>query len=193
MKKNILAALLFSTVFTFSCTQRNPELKNAVDVKDRSEQKIVTGGKPSDDLRANAIPEGDIMARAKWSLGRVKEELKNSSVTVQNLGEINVLLDDNLTMVIQNVVNGEVYERRVNLANLNSDSKSMKIIADRGDNIHPGIQFSVLEGKAGVEHFKDGKLIKTERHLEFLLAERRQVQLVASAMFQAIKVSQGEL
>ena len=56
------------------CSSGNPELENAQAIKDRSEQKTVTG-KPAEDLKANAIEETDVKGRVEWSLGRVQEEL----------------------------------------------------------------------------------------------------------------------
>ncbi len=180
---------LVCILFLFACGQTNPELKNAEEIKDRSEQKVVTGGKPSENLRANAIEEGDLESRIKWSLGRVQEELRKSTDMVDSYGEISVLLDENHQMVIRNKKGLTTEERRVSLANLNTDVKTIKIIAD-GDGVpNPGFKMSVIEGRAGIDYFVNGTKKETLNELEILLGERRQVQLVISALTQAIRTA----
>lgn len=95
MKKIAFLSCLGLMVMLLACNSKNPELENAEQVKDRSEQKVVTGGNPSDDLKANAIQEGDIAGRVKWSLGRIQEELRNSTGAIESLGEVSVLVDAN--------------------------------------------------------------------------------------------------
>ena len=193
MKKyTIYFSIAAVSIFT-ACQSGNPELENATTIKDRSEQQVVTGGKPSDDLKANAISEGDIAGQVKWSLGRVQEELRNSKGSVVGLGEVTVLVDDNFQMVIKNEFEGDVYEKRVGLSNLDIDVKKLQIVRDNGDDIpNPGFKIPVLEGKPGVEIYKNGSKQETVKELEILLGERRQVQLVVSALTQAVKAIGNE-
>jgi len=193
--KNLLVILVsLSTLFFQSCGESNPDPQNPVEIKSRTDQKVTTGGRPRDDFAANSVPVDDAVGRAKWSLGRVQEELTASAGQVKGLGKSTVLLDDNMLMVIKNEVDGDVYEKRVNLANLDADVKHMKFIVDNDpDRPNPGVQIPVLEGKAPVEIFKNGSKKDSKKYLEILLGERGQVQLVVSAMAHAIKVSQGDL
>lgn len=189
MKNLLIISITSCSLFLFSCGQSNPELKNAQEVKDRSEQKVVTGGTASDDLKANAINEGDLESRIKWSLGRVQEEMRKASEKVDAYGEISVLLDDNHQMVIRNKKGLTTEERRVSLANLNTDIKTITIIAD-GDGVpNPGFKMAILPGKAGIDYFVNGTKKETLQELEIFLGERRQVQLVISALTQAIKTA----
>ena len=186
-----LSLILFIALFT-SCNSGNPELKNAEEIKDRSEQQKVTGDKPVETLRANAISEGDIEGQIKWSLGRLQEELRASVGKVKELGEVSVLLDDNLQMVIRNKFDGNVYEKRVGVANLNTDMSKLQIIVDNGNVLNPGFKMPVLDGKPGVEIFVNGEKKETVKELEIFLGERRQVQLVISALTQAAQTAQGK-
>ena len=164
-------------------------MKNAQEIKDRSDQKVATGGTPSDDLKANAIDEGDLEGRITWSLGRVQEELRRSADKVDSYGEISVLLDENHQMVIRNKKALKTEERRVNLSNLNPDVKTIQIIADGNGVPNPGFKMAVIEGKAGIDYFVNGTKKESLNELEILLGERRQVQLVISALTQAIRTS----
>ncbi|HFA49047.1 MAG TPA: hypothetical protein ENJ95_08525 [Bacteroidetes bacterium] len=189
--KNVIFALLLTGLF--ACNGSGPELKNAEKMVDRSEQKIVTGGTASNDLRANAIREDDVQGRIKWSLGLLQEELRKSAGKVAELGEVDVLLDENLTLVIRNKVGKDVLEERIGLANLNPDPKSFEIVVDNKKNPHPGIKLAVLSGKPGVGIYKNGSKQNDAQQLELFFAERDQVSRVASAMVQAINVAQGKL
>lgn len=192
MKNLLIITIAFCALFLFGCGESNPELKNAQEVKDRSEQKVVTGGTASEDLKANAIDENDLDSRIKWSLGRVQEELRAAADHVDSYGEITVLLDDNHQMVIRNKKGLTTEERRVNLSNLNTDIKTMTIIRDGDAGPNPGFKMSVIPGKPGVDYFVNGTKKETLQELEILLGERRQVQLVISALTQAIKTANGE-
>ena len=192
MKKFITITFAVLTVFFQSCNSGNPELQNAEQIKGRSEQEVVTG-QPLQDLKANAINEADTESLIKWSLGRVQEELMKSKDKVASFDEVDVLLDENLQMVIRKKKGLTVYEERVKLENLNPDVKTMKIITDYGKNPNPGFKLAVIEGKTGVEYYENGKKKETKKELEFLLGERRQVQLVISAMTTAIKTAQGNM
>lgn len=183
-----LAVLMLFSCFV-ACNSGNPDLENAEAVKDRSEQQIVTGDKPSQNLKANSIPENDLQGQVKWALGRVQEELRKSSANVSTLGDVTVLVDDNFQMVIQNKVDGNVHEQRVGLANLDTDMKKIEIIVDKGEVANPGFRMPVIEGKAGVERYLNGEMKETVPSLELILGERRQVQLVISALTQAINTS----
>ena len=108
------------------------------------------------------------------------------------MGDISVLVDDNYQMVIRNKNDGNVYEQRVSLANLDTNMKNMQIIVDRGDVPHPGFRMPVLKGKPGVEIYENGQKKETKQELEILLSERRQVQLVISALTQAVRSVRGE-
>lgn len=189
MKNLLIVTIAFCTLFLFACGQSNPELENAQEVKDRSEQKVVTGGTPSEDLKANAIDENDLESRIKWSLGRVQEEMRAAADRVDSYGEISVLLDDNHQMVIRNKKGLTTEERRVNLSNLNTDIKTMTIIRDGDGGPNPGFKMSVIPGKPGVDYFVNGSKKETLQELEILLGERRQVQLVISALTQAIRTA----
>ena len=186
MKKIAQLSMVFSAILFTACNSGNPELKNAEEIKDRSEQQIITAGeKPVEALKANAISEGDIAGQIKWSLGRVQEELKASVGKVDGLGEITVLLDENLQMVIRNKHNGTVYEKRVKLANLETDVSKFQIVVDNDTNPNPGFKIPVVAGRPGVEIYVNGEKKETLKELEILLGERRQVQLVISALTQA--------
>ncbi len=194
MKNFMILCFAFSVLMIQSCAESNPDPQNAVEIKGRSDQEAKNGEKPTDNLKANAIAEGDAVGRAKWSLGRVQEELNASAGKVDGLGKVSILLDDNMLMIIRNEVDGNTYEKRVNLANLSSDAKRMEFVVDGVEGAHnPGVKIPILEGKAPVGIFKNGSETSTEKYLELLLGERRQVQLVVSAMTHAIKVSQGDL
>lgn len=90
-------------------------------------------------------------------------------------------------MVIRNKKDGDVYEKRVGLQNLDTDMSKIQIVVDNNENPHPGFRMPVLKDKPGVEIYKNGKRIETLPELEILVGERRQVQLVISALTQAVK------
>lgn len=175
-----------------SCGSENPELKNATTVKDRSEQQILTGDKPSENLKANAIEEGDAAGKIRWSLGRVQEEMRNSIGTISGLESVDVLLDDNFQMVIRTKENGDSYEKRVGIANIDIDMKKIQILRDGDEYPNPGFRMPILEEKPGVEIYRNGVKSETKRELEIVLGERRQVQLVVSALTHAVKSARGE-
>ncbi len=194
MKKLMIVCFALAVLMVQSCAESNPDPQNAVEIKSRTEQEVKTGEKPTDVIRANAIAEGDAVGRAKWSLGRVQEELNASAGKVDGLGKVSVLLDDNMLLIIRNEYDGDTFEKRVNLANLIADPKQMEFVVDGKDGAHhPGVRIPTIEGKAPVEIFKNGSKKGSEDQLEILLGERRQVQLVVSAMTHAIKVAQGDL
>lgn len=192
MMKNTLYPMLILLAGLFFSCQNSTDLKNAEEIKDRSEQKIVTGGDAVEDLRANAIKESDIAGQIKWSLGLLQEALRESSGQVNGLGEISVLLDENYQMAIKNKFDGDDFEKRVNLANLDADAKNIEIISDSHGHPNPGLRIKVLPGKPGVEIFKNGSKNKTEDFLEIILAERKMVHKVLSAVTNAIKAAQGQ-
>ena len=175
-----------------SCGPSNPDLENATVVKDRSEQQIVTGDKPSDNLKANAIDDGDTAGKIRWSLGRIQEEMRNSIGAIAGLESVDVLLDDNFQMVLRTKENGDTYERRVGIANIDIDMKNIQIIRDGDEYPNPGFRMPILADKAGVEIYKNGSKTETKRELEIILGERRQVQLVVSALTHAVRSARGE-
>ncbi len=194
MKNLIIASLALVMVLSISCGESNPPPENAIEIQSRTDQQVETGGKPRDQLNANSVPEGDVVGRAKWSLGRVQEELNISSGKVKDLGKVSVFLDDNMMLIIRNEFDGDVFEKRVLLESLISDAKKMEFVVDKdADSPNPGVRIPVMDGKAPVELFKNGRKTGSEKKLELLFGERRQVQLVVSAMSHAIKVSQGDL
>ncbi|HHM21032.1 MAG TPA: hypothetical protein ENJ20_03315 [Bacteroidetes bacterium] len=193
MKKTFIYSLSILIACLSACDRGNPDPQNATAIKDRSEQQVVTGGSPSDDLKANAIDMGDTRKMVEWSLGRVQEELRKSAKEIDDLGEVTVLVDDHFQMIIRNKNNGEVTEQRVLLANLDTDMKKMKIIVNYGDVPFPGFRMPVVEGKPGVEIYKNGKKVETKKTLDLTLAERKQVQLVISALTQAIRAVRGDM
>ncbi len=192
MKKTLFIAAVNLAILFCACGG-NPDLKNPEEVKNRSEQQVVTGGTASEDLKANAIDVNDTEKLIKWSLGRVQEELKKSEGTIEELGEVSVLLDENMQMVIRNNKDGNVYEKRVKLSSLNTDINSFQIVVDNDTNPYPGFKMPVVDGQPGVDHYENGKKKETKKDLEIFLAERRQVQLVISAMIQAAQTAKGEL
>ena len=193
MKKTLFIAIVNLAILFCACGG-NPDLKNPKEVKDRSEQQqVVTGGTPTENLKANAIDVGDTEKLIKWSLGRVQEELKKSQGAIDELGEVSVLLDENFQMVIRNAKDGNVYEKRVKLTSLDHDVKALQIVADNSTNSHPGFTMAVMEGEPGVDYYENGNKTETKKELEIYLKERRQVQLVVSAMVQAVQTAKGEI
>jgi hypothetical protein len=191
MKNTLYPLMILLATFFVACQPSNQNMENAEAVQDRSAQEVVTGGKPSENLRANAIKAGDFAKQAEWSLGLIQEQLKKSAGKVNGLGEVSILLDDNFQMAIRNNYNGEMIEKRVSLANLDTDIKNIEIISDSHGHPNPGLKFKVLDGKPGVEVYKDGSKTETLKELELIFAERKMVHKAISAMTNAVNASRG--
>lgn len=155
---------------------------------------VPANGTPLEQIKAVALEEGDIIGRTKQSFIALQEEYKKASGKVPGIGEVNVFVDDNFTLMIENKADGHVYQTKVNLKDLESEQGGLSLIPDDGQKIKfPGLKLNTKGGKAAVEHLKDGKLVKTESFLEIYLADRPSIEKVTPAILQGINIANDKM
>lgn len=186
--KSIFSALTVALLLT-ACG--GTEMENAEAVGAREDQLAKTDD-PVADLEANAVKFDDLLGLAKRSLGTVQSVYNDQQGAVHTLGEVTVLLDDNFILSIQNKIDGDILEQRVNLKNLNSELESFDWIVDNGENPYPGVRVPTLDEKSSVEILEDGSLQGTESYLEIILSERKAVQKCLSGLINAIRAARDE-
>lgn len=189
MLQKFLIALIFPTFFLSACG--GGSLENAENVETREEQ-TVEGATPSENLKANAIKEGDLHGQAVYSLGLLQSAYNESQGQVVGQGKVTVKLTEDFMLAIVNEFDGDTFEQQVNLASLNSDLKSFEWIVDKGDNPNPGVKIPVLAGQDGVKNLKNGSVSSTEDFLVIKLSDRKTIQKVVSGLLNAIRASRGE-
>lgn len=191
MVKNSIFLLAF-TLLLFSCKRENPEVVNATPVGEKTLIKV-ENGKKSEELKANSVPEADVKAVAKKSLQTLQNAYNAAADKVPGIGKVTVLLDDNLTLIIDNKSGLSTTSTQVNLKSIDTDFNKVEIIPNRGENEFPGFRIKTLPGQPKVAIYKNGSKDKEMDYLEMYFAERKDVQHCLSALTLAAQAVQSNL
>lgn len=186
-KKFIVAAA--TAIVISACGNEVPEVKNPVPVGDQTEVGTESAT-PVENLKTKAVDQNDFHGQAKSSLAFLQEELNKATGKVPGIGKTTVLLDDNLTMIVRNELDGKIEETKANLKSLNADPKSLEVFPEGVKGEYPGFRMFVQKGKPQVEVTVNGKTNRQD-YLEFFLAERSSVERVLSGLMQAVRSAQG--
>lgn len=186
-RKFIIAAA--TAILISACGSEVPEVKNPVPVGDQTEVGTESAT-PVDNLKTKAVDQNDFHGQAKSSLAFLQEELNKATGKVPGIGKITVLLDDNLTMIVRNELDGKIEETKANLKSLNADPKSLEVFPEGVKGEYPGFRMFIQKGKPEVEVTVNGKT-KSQDYLEFFLSERSSVERVLSGLMQAVRSAQG--
>lgn len=186
----LLPLVMFSMLF-FACGNDNPPDGNYRPVPENSRNPV--SADPMENLRAKAIPEDDIYARVSQSLVPLQEEYSKANGKVPGIGKVTVFVDEHMTLLIKNELNNDVYETKVNLKNLQSDGKGMRLVPDLSPGDFPGLRIFTIDNKPVVETYKNGKLISTDDFWEIFLPTRENIERITPVMVQTIRIAQGKI
>ncbi|MBK9016907.1 MAG: hypothetical protein IPM82_24180 [Saprospiraceae bacterium] len=180
------------TCLLFSCKRDNPDVMNAQPVGDKDWVKTESG-KKSDELKANSAKEGDIKGIAAKSLQTLQTAYKAASGKVPGVGDVTVLLDDNLNLIIENKSGLSTTTTQVNLKSIDTDFSHVEILSDAQGHEFPGFRIKVLPGKPKVSVSDGGAKGKEMDYLEVILSTRPDVEHSLSAITLAAQVAQNTL
>ena len=144
---------------------------------------------PLEKLKANALEETDYIGRVRNSFAVVQQELTKAEGKIPSLGKVSVFVDDNFVLLIKNEKDGDVFETKVNLKDLDPNDGGMMLIPDMKSGEFPGIKMFVQQGKPGVQYLKNGKLEREDNKLEIYLPTRPDIEKIAPALSQALLVT----
>ncbi|MCF8244463.1 MAG: hypothetical protein K9J37_07090 [Saprospiraceae bacterium] len=190
MMKKLIFPLAFAALF-FAC--KNDSKDSSFQQVEANSPAIPADGSPADQLRAVAMEETNYLQRVRQSFVPLQEEYRNANGKVPGIGEVNIFVDDNYTLLIENKFKGSTYQTKVNLKNLNNAQGGMALVPDNAPGEFPGLKVYVKDGKPGVELSKDGKVVREERQLEIFLADRPGIERVTPAILQALNIANGNL
>ena len=168
--------------------------ENGLEKVDANAAAVPANASPTEQIKAMALEEGDIIGRTKQSFIPLQEEYRKASGKVPGVGEVNVFVDDQFTFMIENKANGHVYQTKVNLKDLESEQGGLSLIPDDGQTIKfPGLKLNTKGGKKAVQHLTDGKVVKEESYLEIFLADRPGIERVTPAILQGINIANDKM
>lgn len=186
--------MVFTLAIAIGLIACKNESKDSFQNVEANAAEVPANASPMEQIKAVALEEGDIIGRTKQSFIALQEEYKKASGKVPGIGEVNVFVDDNFTLMIENKADGHVYQTKVNLKDLESEQGGLSLIPDDGQKIKfPGLKLNTKGGKAAVEHLKDGKQVKTENFLEIYLADRPSIEKVTPAILQGINIANDKM
>ncbi len=191
MLRNSILLLAFACML-FSCKRDNPDVENATPVGDKV-WKETESGKKMDELRANATQESDIKGLATSSLQTLQQAYKAAAGKVPGVGDVTVLVDDNLYLLIENKSGSNTTTTQVNLKSIDTDFSHIEILSDGQGHEFPGFRVKVLPGQPKVAVLKNGSKDKELDYLEIILVGRPDVQHSISAITFAAQAAQGTL
>lgn len=148
---------------------------------------------PLEKLKARALEETDYIGRVRNSFIPIQDELTKAEGKIPSIGKVTVFVDDHFVLLIKNEKGKDVYETKVDLHNLNPADGGMMLIPDLKPGDFPGIKILALDGKPGVQFFKNGKLEKEERFLEIYLPQRHNIERIAPALSQALLITHRKI
>ncbi len=186
----LFTALIITLLAFYGCgSEPSPSTENATPVPEADGQ--FSGS--LEELKANALDEGDIFGRVNHSLGVMQKEFQISRNLNPALGKVTVFVDEKFTILIRRELDGKVTDTKVNLKNLNPENGGMRLIPDQNADELPGFAVAVIDGLEGVEIIEDNKTVsKNERELKIYMASRENVQNVIPAFVQALHVVHGK-
>lgn len=191
MKSLKALAFFVFAMFFFACGNDNPPDGNYAQVSETDQSS--TAADPMADIRSKAIPEEDIYQRVSRSLVPLQEEYRKANGKVTGVGKVTIFVDEHLTMLIKNEVGNDVFETKVNLKNLQSEGKGMRLVPDLSPGEFPGLRIFTVDNKPLVETYKNGELISTDDYLEIFLPARENIERITPVMVQTIKIAHGDI
>ncbi len=185
--------LMFSlaVALLFACSS-DPKDTNFQQVEANSPD-VPPNASPSEQLKAVALEESDYLQRIQQSFVPLQEEYRKANGKVPGIGEVNIFVDENYTLLIENKFKGSTFQTKVNLKNLNNAQGGMMLIPDKTPGEFPGLKVFVKDGKTGVEIIKDGKLLREDKQLEIYLTDRPGIERITPAILQALNIANGNL
>ncbi|MBK9014852.1 MAG: hypothetical protein IPM82_12665 [Saprospiraceae bacterium] len=189
----MMKKLMFSlAVAMFFACNSDPKDSNFQQVEANSPD-VPANASPSEQLKAVALEESNYLERVRQSFVPLQEEYRKANGKVPGIGEVNIFVDENYTLLIENKFKGSTYQTKVNLKNLNNAQGGMMLIPDKEPGEFPGLKVFVKDGKTGVEIIKDGKLVREDKQLEIYLADRPGIERITPAILQALNIANGKL
>ncbi len=190
MSKKLLGlAVVFSLFFACKNDSKDANLEHV----EANAPIVPTGASPTEQLQAIALEEGDYLQRIKQSFLPLQEEYRKANGKVPGIGEVNIFVDKNYTLLIENKYKGSIYKTMVNLKNLNNAQGGMSLVPDNAPGEFPGLKVFVKDGKPGVEVWKDDLLQRELRQLEIYLADRPGIERVTPAILQGLNIANGTI
>ncbi len=193
MTKKIILPLVLLAILMTACTQDKPSESTTAPNEQNNASISDQTMTPVEQLRSVALDEGDYVGRVRNSFISLQDEYNKAQEKFPELGKSTVFVDDRFVLLIKNEKDGEVLETKVDLHNLNPEDGGMMLVPDQHLDEFPGIKVFALDGKPGVQHFKNGKLESEERFLEIYLPERSNIERIAPALSQALMIAHGKI
>ncbi len=187
---NIKLILLLTMVIFMAC-QNDPQPNDTAVASSVPQADQQTTSDKFAEMQANAFDEDDIFGRVNHSLGLVQKQLTISNTLDTPKGKQTIFVDERFTIIVRSEVDGNVYDAKVNLKNLNQQNGGMRLLPDREPGDLPGFAISVIDGKPGVELSKNGEKISEERELKIYMADRSLIEQSLPAFLQALNVVHG--
>lgn len=190
LKNSFQLAVL--TLLIYACNHDNPEVVNANPVGEKQVIEVESG-KQSDQLQANAVLEGDIKGIATKALQSLQMVYKNASGKVTDVGDVTVMVDDNLNLIIENKSGSTTTSKLVNLRSIDTEMSHVEIIPDKEGNKFPGFKIKTKPGSSKVDILNNGTKEKELDYLEIYLAERKDVHKALTSIMFAAQAAQQSL
>lgn len=190
MTRKLIGFALISSLF-FACQSDTKD--SNVEHVEANAPNVPAGATPAEQLQASALEESDYLERIKQSFIPLQQEYRKATGKVPGIGDVNIFVDQNYTLIIDNKFKGSDYQTKVNLKNLNNAQGGMSLIPDNAPGEFPGLKVFVKDGKPGVEIWKDNALQRELRQLEIYLADRPGIERVTPAILQALNIANGNL
>jgi hypothetical protein len=182
--RNILALLVIA--FLISCTNNQSNEESTSTVENTSPKT------PMDELRAEAIPEEDVMGRILQGLEVIQLEYDRSAVGMADLGKVTIDADFDCILTIKNELDGVVYETKVNMNDLDTEQGGFRLIPDHAPGDFPGLRISTKSDAEAVQILKDGKEMTRDNQLLFYMIDRQAIEKITPAILQTIRICQNE-
>ncbi len=166
---------------------------NAQAVGEKKHIPVAEGSTKSDELKANSVDEGNTKAVATRALQSLQEAYKRAAGKVPNIGEVTILVDDNMNLLIENKSGSSTITTQVNLTSIDTDFKKIEIIPNRDGNEFPGFKIKTLSGKPKVAILKNGTKEKEMDYLEIFMSSREDIHKSMTSITLAAQAAQGSL
>jgi hypothetical protein len=182
-------AILFMLI---SCNRENPDVVNAKPVGEKATIQLDSATN-SENLAANSAQEGDLKGVATKALQPLQTVYKAASGKVPGIGEVTIMVDDNLNLIIENKAGSGSTTSTVNLRSIDTKMENIEIIPNKDDNKFPGFKIKTLPGQPKVAILKNGTKEKDLDYLEIFMAERQDVHKAITSLIFAAQAAQSSL
>lgn len=147
----------------------------------------LTGRQIIDQLKAQAVDEGDLMGRLQPTAQVLQEEFTRSEKVMKGLKNVKVEISEDCVLSISNAATGEV--TKVSLKDL--DRQGFSLIPDLNEGDFPGLRVQTTGLKEAVELYKGGDLALKKNELVIFLADRPAIERITPYILQALNICQG--